>query len=285
MLIRIIFLIVCTISIAGLSSTAFALGYNSDEGCLDSSGPVYSNVQFDVVDITNPGTPLAVKGVLTQPVHWVRTKRHSGCFMLVENPPAIVILHDSGGMDTRNAFYAQKLQSRFATLSVEMFEGSISSGVTGRPELPLFNYSHAFGALKFLVEVEGFIAENGTVVAEDHAGSVRKVAVAPNAVGCLGLSWGGVICNQVATELYSQQFADMKRIRCRGILCLGISRFILSGPVTSEEHLQRSRLMRGQTTRHGIHFNPVVAATTWGLVLALGIALKEAGSYDEAIAA
>jgi dienelactone hydrolase len=75
----------------------------------------------------------------------------------------------------------------------------------------LFNYSHAFGALKFLVETEGFIAENGTVVAEDvgGAGSVRKVAADPQAVGCLGFSWGGVICNQVATELYSQQFGDL----------------------------------------------------------------------------
>jgi dienelactone hydrolase len=207
MLVRNIFFVVCAISIGGLPSTAFALGYNSDERCLDSPGPVYSNVQFDVMDFTNPETPLTVKAVLTQPVRWVRTKRHSGCFMLIENPPAIVMLHGSGGMDTRNAFYAQKLQSRFATLSVEMFEGSISGG-TGRPELPLFNYSHAFGALKFLVEVEGVISENGTVVAEDDAGSVRKVKVDPDAVGCLGLSWGGVICNQVATELYSQQFGD-----------------------------------------------------------------------------
>ena len=77
--------------------------------------------------------------------------------MLVENPPAVVILHGSAGMDTRNAFYAQELQRRFATLSVEMFQGS-NSGGTSRPELPLFNYSHAFGALNFLVETEGFIA-------------------------------------------------------------------------------------------------------------------------------
>jgi len=207
MLTRNILITICTIFIGGLSSTAFAFGYNNDDRCLDSSGPVYSNVQFDVVDITNPGTPLEVKAVLTQPVHWVRKKHHRGCFMLVENPPAIVILHGSGGMDTRNVFYAQKLQRRFATLSVEMFDGSVSAG-TGRPELPLFNYSHAFGALKFLIEAEGFIDKNGTVVAEDEAGSVRKIAANPDAIGCLGLSWGGVICNQVATELYSQQFGD-----------------------------------------------------------------------------
>jgi len=207
MLIRNICIAVCTILIGGLSITAFASGYNNDERCLDSSDPVYSNVQFTVVDITNPGTPLKVKAVLTQPVHWMRTKHHRGCFMLVENPPAIVILHGSGGMDTRNAFYAQKLQRRFATLSVEMFKGSISAG-TGRPDLPLFNYSHAFGALKYLIEVEGFVAENGTILAGSDAGSVRKVTVDPDAVGCLGLSWGGVICNQVATELYSQQYGD-----------------------------------------------------------------------------
>lgn len=207
MLIRNIYIAVCAIFIGGLSTTTFALGHNIHERCLNSSDPVYSNVQFDVVDITNPETPLKVKAVLTQPVQWVRTKRHHGCYMPVENPPAIVILHGSGGMDTRNAFYAQKLQRRFATLSVEMFEGSISAG-TGRPDLPLFNYSHAFGALKYLVEAEGFITQNGEIAAEDNAGLARKVTADPYAVGCLGLSWGGVICNQVATELYSQKYGD-----------------------------------------------------------------------------
>jgi dienelactone hydrolase len=130
--------------------------------------------------------------------------------MLVENPPAVVILHGSAGMDTRNAFYAQSLQGRYATLSIEMFQGSVSGGATGRPPLPLFNYSYAFGAFNYLVETEGFIADNGSVVSEVVAGEslTRKVAADPKAVGCLGLSWGGVICNQVATKLYSRQFGD-----------------------------------------------------------------------------
>lgn len=202
------FLAVFALLIGGLSSTALAFGYHSnDERCRDNSDPVYSDVQFDVFDINNPGTPLKVKAVLTQPVEWVRKRGRRGCFMLVEEPPAIVILHGSGGMDTRNAFYGQKLQKRFATLSVEMFKGSVSAG-TGRPELPLFNYPHAFGALKFLVEAEGYIAEDGTVSPKYDTGLARKVPVNPNAVGCLGLSWGGVVCNQVATERYSQEFGD-----------------------------------------------------------------------------
>ena len=205
---RIVLLGIFAVSVTSLSSTAHAWGHNSDEGCLDSPSPAYSNVKFDVVDITSPGIPLEVKGVLTQPVHWVRTKGRGGCFKLIENPPAIVILHGSAGMDNRNAFYGESLKRRFATLSVEMF-GGVASGGSSRPELPLFNYSHAFGALNYLIETEGFIAEDGTVV-NVAAGTdlLRKVKVDPEAVGCLGFSWGGVICNQVATELYSQQFGD-----------------------------------------------------------------------------
>jgi dienelactone hydrolase len=127
--------------------------------------------------------------------------------MLVEDSPAVVVLHGSGGMDTRNAFYGQSLQRRFTTLSVEMFKGSVSAG-TDRPPLPLFNYSYALGALKYLIEAEGFIAEDGTIGGEAGADLNRKVPVDPDTVGCLGLSWGGVICNQLAVEKYSQAFGD-----------------------------------------------------------------------------
>lgn len=199
----------CALAFGGFSSTALAFGFgNNDEGCLDSPDPVYSNVQFDVIDITS-GTPqlVPVKAVLTQPVERVRKRGRKGCFMLVEDPPAIVILHGSGGMDTRNAFYGQSLQRRFTTLSVEMFKGSVSD-ISGRPLLPLFNYSYALGALKYLIEADGFIAEDGTIGAEAGAGLNQKVPVDPDAVGCLGLSWGGVICNQLAVERYSQEYGD-----------------------------------------------------------------------------
>ncbi len=174
------FIAVCAVFIGGLSSTALAWGFNGDdEGCLDSSDPVYSNVEFAVLDPTKG--PQIIKAVLTQPVEWVRKRGRRGCFRLVENPPSVVILHGSAGLDTRNAFYGQSLQRRFATLSVEMFTGSLSD-LTGRPQLPLVNYPYAYGALRYLIEEAG---------------------VDPDAVGCLGLSWGGVICNQLAVEKYS----------------------------------------------------------------------------------
>ncbi len=135
------FIAVCAIFIGGLSSTALAWGFNGDdEGCLASSDPVYSNVEFLVLDPTTGPRP--VKAVLTQPVERVKKKGRKGCFQLVENPPSVVILHGSSGLDTRNAFYGQSLQRRFATLSIEMFEGSLSD-ITGRPQLPLINYPYA----------------------------------------------------------------------------------------------------------------------------------------------
>jgi dienelactone hydrolase len=128
---------------------------------------------------------------------------------LVENPAAVVILHGSGGIDARGTFYAQKLSERYATLSVEMFQGSIDGGGSNRPPLPIYNYTHAFGALNYLADAEGFIDANGDIVASDGGGNLkRKVRVNPGAVGCLGFSWGGVICNQIATETYSQQHGD-----------------------------------------------------------------------------
>lgn len=183
MSIRRMVLFVCVLAVGGLSPAAFASNYGGGEGCVEGSSPVYSNVEFTVEEFFPPDTSSTVKAVLTQPVEWVRTGRRSGCYMLVENPPAVVILHGSAGMDTRNAFYGQALKRRYATLSVEMFPAG-----SERPPLPAFNYSYAFGALKYLIESD--------------------VAADPEAVGCLGFSWGGVICNQVAVELYAVQFGD-----------------------------------------------------------------------------
>lgn len=172
------------------SATAGALhppGSGNDGTCLDGPDPVYSNVKFSVADPTAAAGTVEVNAILTQPVEWVPARHRGGCYKLVKHPPAVLILHGSGGIDNRGFLYAQGLQNQFATLTLEMFKGSVADGTTDRPPLPYFNYSYAFGALKYFVEVAG---------------------VDPKAVGCLGFSWGGVICTQVAVEPYAREFGD-----------------------------------------------------------------------------
>ncbi len=179
-------------SLASVSSAALSRGYDG-EGCLDGPDPVYSNVEFEVKDglfdpqEENPFNDLVVKAILTQPVEWVQTGRHRGCFSLVESPSAVVILHGSGGIGVRENDNAQSLQRKHATLTVEMFQGNFGVGTSGRPQLPIFNYTHAFAALEYLVD---------------------EVGADPDRIGCMGSSWGAVICNQVAVEKYAQIYGS-----------------------------------------------------------------------------
>jgi dienelactone hydrolase len=178
------------LGLVSMSPMALSWGYQ-DRGCLGGPDPVYSNVEIEVKDVFNPQTSsfddVVVKAILTQPVEWVRTGRHRGCFALVENPSAVVILHGSGGIGVRENDNAQSLQAKHATLTVEMFQGSLGAGTSDRPPLPVFNYTHAFAALTYLVD---------------------EVGADPGRIGCMGSSWGAVICNQVAVEKYAKTYGS-----------------------------------------------------------------------------
>ena len=188
MYIKSAFMMAWAFGLVSMSPIALSWGYD-DKGCLGGPDPVYSN--FEVKDVFNPQTnsfdDVVVKAILTQPVEWVRSKRHRGCFSLVENPSAVVILHGSGGIGVRENDNAQSLQGKHATLTVEMFQGSFGAGTSGRPPLPIFNYTHAFASLQYLID---------------------EVGADPNRIGCMGSSWGAVICNQAAVEKYAQIYGS-----------------------------------------------------------------------------
>ena len=95
--------------------------------------------------------------------------------------PAVLILHGSGGVDGRGAFYATALQEAgIATLEVTMFPAG------GRPRAGRkANMPHAAAALKWL-------AAQPTVDAQR--------------LGVMGFSWGGGIAVLISSELVQERW-------------------------------------------------------------------------------
>lgn len=96
--------------------------------------------------------------------------------------PAVVILHGSGGIDGRGAFYADALnKAGFITLEVFMF----APGARNR-EGHESTLTHAYGALNYL-------ASRGDI--------------APGAIGAMGFSWGGNMALKLASQKVATAFS------------------------------------------------------------------------------
>lgn len=167
-------------------SVSHALGEESRRG--DWRAAV-SFVEFQSPDLEQqPPGLLNIKGKLKLPLrHQCRKK----CFQAKKKLPAVVILHGSAGIDFRGDFYARALNAAgIATLEIDMWEARGINSAADRPQVPLFTYPDAFGALRFLSE---------------HPN------INPNRIGVLGFSWGGVVTMASATELYASQFGGELR--------------------------------------------------------------------------
>lgn len=155
-------------------------------GCQQTPLPQISFVQFDTpnIDRSQPTpNPLKMKGKLTLPVHFDRQTR---CFVANSNLRAVVILHGSAGVDSRGAFYSAALNAAgIATLEIDMWEARGVTGLSNRPQLPIFTHPDAFSAL-------GFLRAHPNIAA-DH-------------IGVLGFSWGGVTSLAAAENLYAGLF-------------------------------------------------------------------------------
>ena len=130
--------------------------------------PAFSSAYVSFPALGTP-SPLAVAGVLRLP-------RGAG-----ERVPAVVIAHGSGGVDSRGSFYAQALnEAGIATLEIDMWSArGLSGGAEGRPRAVSETLPDAYGALQFL--------------------SAHK-AIAPERIGIMGFSWGGVMSMLSATR-------------------------------------------------------------------------------------
>ncbi len=135
------------------------------------------NVPF-ISDVAFPSlapTPLTIAGQLRVPA--------TGA----DKYPAVVIVHGSAGIDSRNKFYADALNlAGIATLEIDLWAargwlGGVTGRLAGVPEtLP-----DAYGALKFLAGLP-------------HIDASR--------IGIMGFSCGGVVTMLTATAPYTNQY-------------------------------------------------------------------------------
>jgi dienelactone hydrolase len=94
--------------------------------------------------------------------------------------PGVVICHGSDGVDGRGQFHAEALNAAgIATLEIDMWaaRGALR-GAAGRPRSPVETVADAFAARAFLA---------------------AQPEVAPNRIGVMGFSWGGVVTLLAAT--------------------------------------------------------------------------------------
>jgi len=167
-----------------LSLSSAAANAAGDE-CRENGAPAVSFVEFQSPNLAAPQSPLTIKGKLSLPVR-SDSRLPRPCFVARHNLPAVVILHGSSGVDSRGDFYAAALNAAgIATLEIDMWEARGVVGGTNRPALPILTYPDAFSALAFL-------------------GAHPNIA--PERIGVLGFSWGGVISVAAAEQLYAGMF-------------------------------------------------------------------------------
>lgn len=140
---------------------------------IDPNLPQISYVSFQSLD---PIKPLTVSGQVRVPKHNAN-----------EKIPAVIIVHGSGGIDSRGRFYAEALnKSGIATLEIDLWAPrGLLNGTFSRPRSVSATLPDAYGALKFLA---------------------AQAAIDPNRIGIMGFSWGGVVSMLTATNPYSDQY-------------------------------------------------------------------------------
>lgn len=102
--------------------------------------------------------------------------------------PAVLIVHGSGGVDSRGANYADALnRAGFVTLEIDLWAPRHVRSAGGRPSSVRDTLPDAFAALDFLVRQS------------DDVDSAR--------IGITGFSWGGVVSMLTATRANRAAFA------------------------------------------------------------------------------
>ena len=185
---------------------------SEEKGCATNSRPQISFIEYTSPNIaTQPVSQLTIKGKLSIPAsHDARNHcRESG-----EKLPAVLILHGSGGVDSRGDFYEKALNAAgIATLQIDMWEARNVSGLTNRPQLPIVTYPDAFRALKYLSE--------------------QQPNIDPQRIGVLGFSWGGVVSLGASEQLYAAMFGDGRKFKAHVAnypVCYGANNAALTAP-------------------------------------------------------
>ena len=165
----------------GAACASFALSAQAAAtDCVDRIQPQISFISFKSPNLAAPGTLLTIKGKLSVPTVYDTDDR---CFKLGKQLPAVLILHGSGGVDSRGDYYQDALNAaNIATLQIDMWEARGVVGLGQRPALPILTHPDAFSALAFLSQ---------------------QPNIAPARIGVLGFSWGGVMALATAEKQYA----------------------------------------------------------------------------------
>lgn len=159
---------VCLITVAALTASSF---------CLMTCSATNFSSQKDA-----PGDPVIIPGIEIS--GWGKVSEVPARFSLPDGTaskvPAVLILHGSGGVDGRGAFYAKALlKAGIATLEITMFPPGARPRERVSATVP-----HAAAALKWL--------------AAQHN-------VDRNRLGVLGFSWGGAMSVLMSSELVQER--------------------------------------------------------------------------------
>jgi dienelactone hydrolase len=109
--------------------------------------------------------------------------------LLQHNGAAIVIVHGSGGVDSRGSFHAATLNSAgFVTLEIDLWAERCWLGRQfGRPKSVQETLPDTFAALEFISALDG---------------------VDPARVGLIGFSWGGVVSMLSRSPIYQNVYSS-----------------------------------------------------------------------------
>ena len=139
---------------------------------IDPEVPFISYVQFQSLDPINPRT---VSAQFRVPAN------------IIGKVPAVVVVHGSGGVDSRGKFYIEALNhAGIATFEIDMWAArGWLGGITGRPRGVPETLPDAYGALKFLS---------------------TQPRIDATRIGIMGFSWGGVVTMLSATQPYTSLY-------------------------------------------------------------------------------
>lgn len=127
-------------------------------------------IKYSFVSISNPKAQNFLPAKLSIPNH-------------VKNPPVIIIVHGSGGVDERGKLYSQYLTSNgFATLEIDMWSARGLNGGLSRPQ-------HVNETIPDILASIEFLKKNQNIDS--------------NRIGLIGFSWGGVLSMLMSDTSYN----------------------------------------------------------------------------------
>lgn len=166
------------LSMSGCAMFADTVGHRDDVAG-DEAAP-WARTNFVTFPQARVPSPLMITGRLSVPAD-------------VKGPvPAVVIVHGTGGIDSRGDAHSRNLlRAGIATLQIDLWgPRGVGNNAAERPKDPLSTLPDVFGAFEFLA---------------------AKPGIDPKRVGIMGFSWGGAMSVLAAQDDAAQKFLGAGR--------------------------------------------------------------------------